>query len=330
MSSIFVICVKMSALCPPDLSVRRSCANAWSFPQSNCTSLRSGKKSCCRTAAARNGVNAGAPTFCDHAARSATAALIEADGAPHVIDGGGARAFGMANINCATRSAHSSALRAGDLTSSSSAGATANGPAPCVAAISWHACAGCGIVAAARRSAPYIGTLRIAAAAASAMRRATARRSSLALTARTSANKRTAASAAAVVLPSFSGGSIARAYAPPRAKHSSTSRGSDAVAGDPALRSSIVSKCNPRGAKKRARRGSSSRSRASFATIEGTRSVTPGSISNADTIGRPANKSGWLHTFRSCIRQLMIPRRFPEDNVVDVSELAMYSSYSRR
>ena len=58
--------------------------------------------------------------------------------------------------------------------------------------------------------------------------------------------------------------------------------------------------------------------------------LTPGSMSNAETMGRPAKRSGWLQTFRSCIRQLMIPNKLPLDSVVDVSLEAMYSSYRRR
>ena len=61
---------KTLALCPPDFSVRSRVASACNLPQSNCTSLRSGKKSCCLTAAERRGVSAGAPTFCDHALRA--------------------------------------------------------------------------------------------------------------------------------------------------------------------------------------------------------------------------------------------------------------------
>ena len=343
MSSILVICVKMSTLCPPDFSVRSSCASACSFPQSNCTNRRSGKKSCCRTLACRSGASAGQPTFCDHLLSRASAVRIDAHGAEHVIVGGGARAFGIANMNVAIRSFDSDARVVGRFTADNTAGAAAKGPAPNASASTWQSRAASDTVTARRRSAPYTGARRTAAAAAIVMRLATARRSTFAAAARASRKSRTAASAAGVIRPIRPGGATARAYAPPSARVFSTSAGSAARRAASAaahasrhapspsqLTSSRVRRWRPRGAKNAAPSGSSCLVLASLATMEGTRRVTPGSISNAETIGRPAKRSGWLHTFRSCIRQLMMPRRFPLASVVEVSEEAMYSSYSRR
>ena len=138
MSSILVICVKMSTLCPPDFFIRRSVASACSFPQSNCTNLLSGKKSCWRTCARRSGASAGAPTFCAHASIRRDAARTDALGALHVIVGVGALAFGIANINAVTKSAPSDALASYVLTADNSAGAVANGPTPKVRSMRWQ------------------------------------------------------------------------------------------------------------------------------------------------------------------------------------------------
>mmetsp|Transcript_6011 Transcript_6011/g.16007 ORF Transcript_6011/g.16007 Transcript_6011/m.16007 type:complete len:220 (-) Transcript_6011:652-1311(-) len=53
-------------------------------------------------------------------------------------------------------------------------------------------------------------------------------------------------------------------------------------------------------------------------------------MSKALMMVRPSNRSGWLHTLRSCIRTLMTPRKLPEDSVSCTSVAAMYSSYRVR
>ena len=188
-SSILVICVKMSTLCPPDFSRRRSAASACSFPQSNCTSRRSGKKSCPRTSALRSGASAGNATRWHHASRAfaVNEAADETDAL--VIVGAGARALGMANANAPIASAASSARRAGVFTSSKSAGAETKAPAPLFSAAAWQSRAAKVIVTARRQSAPYTGTRHAAAAALAARRSATARRSARRRAARASKNK---------------------------------------------------------------------------------------------------------------------------------------------
>mmetsp|Transcript_5382 Transcript_5382/g.14973 ORF Transcript_5382/g.14973 Transcript_5382/m.14973 type:complete len:217 (-) Transcript_5382:131-781(-) len=64
-------------------------------------------------------------------------------------------------------------------------------------------------------------------------------------------------------------------------------------------------------------------------TSEGS-ATRSGCRSKEDTIGRPANMSGWLHTLRSCMRTFIMPMKDPPAMVRRVSPDAIYSSYSCR
>lgn len=78
MSSILVICVKMSTRWPPRCSRRSNTSNSCSLPQSNCTRRRSGKKSVRRIitvcSSAARAPRSAATTL--HAARLAAATTL--------------------------------------------------------------------------------------------------------------------------------------------------------------------------------------------------------------------------------------------------------------
>lgn len=69
-----------------------------------------------------------------------------------------------------------------------------------------------------------------------------------------------------------------------------------------------------------ARLGSSGNASSARGTMDGTASSS-GSMSSGDTMARPSKRSGWLQTLRSCMRQLIMPKKLLDAIVARTSLL---------